>query len=102
MHIINFVLIVTNAEKATANLTIVSKNPELLRKSWWVVYFIKKKATQYRRSEEGIVYCFTKITQHAPLLKETGLQTTDYYRLPCGTTKYSIYHNNYEFKLNRE
>ena len=78
MHIINFV--VTNAEKATANLTIVSKNPELLRKSWWVVYFIKKKATQYRRSEEGIVYCFTKSTQHAPLLK------LDYrllvYRLP--------------------
>ena len=85
----------TNAEKATANLTIVSKNPELLRKSWWVVYFIKKKATtQHRRSEEGIVYCFTKSTQHAPLLK---LDYRLFYRLPV--VQLNIYHNNYEFKI---
>ena len=51
MHIINFV--VTNAEKATANLTIVSKNPELLRKSWWVVYFIQKKGNTINQSNQN-------------------------------------------------
>ena len=62
MHIINFV--VTNAEKATANLTIVSKNPELLRKSWWVVYFIKKKATQYN-PEAKVTLSFEKESDDA-------------------------------------
>ena len=90
----------TNAEKATANLTIVSKNPELLRKSWWVVYFIKKKATQYNPEANWRRYCLLFHKKHAARTTiKTGLQTI-LYRLPV--VQLNIYHNNYEFKLNRE